>query len=142
MSYYFAILGSTNEPLYELDIGTYKQNGDGTTNFPEEINELKQFIANASLDVLENIQFRSNQIFFKNIDSYYGYSIYIYLTQGNTKLIILTNCKNHDESIRQFCIEIHEIYVKKILSPFYDTNTAIRSKVFDAKVRQFAKKYL
>lgn len=142
MSYYFAILGSTNEPIYELDIGTYRQNGDGSTNFPEEINELKQFITNASLDILENVQFKSNQIFFKNIDSFYGYSIDIYLTQGNTKFIILTNCKNYDESIRQFFIEINEIYVKKILSPFYDINTPIRSKVFDAKVRQLAKKYL
>lgn len=142
MSYYFVVLGSTNEPLYELDIGTYKQNGDGSVNFPAEIRELKQFIANASLDVLENMQFKTNQIFFKNIDSFYGYANYIYLTQGNTKFILLTNCKNHDESIRQFCIEVNELYVKKLLSPFYDTNTAIRSRVFDAKIRQLAKKYL
>lgn len=142
MSYYFTIIGSTNEPLYELDIGTYKQNGDGSINFPLEIKELKQFIANASLDILENIQFKSNQIFFKNIDSFYGYSNFIFLTQGNIKFLILTNCKNLDESIRQFFIEINEIYVKKLLSPFYDINTPIKSKVFDAKIRLLAKKYL
>jgi hypothetical protein len=142
MSYYFVILGSTNEPLYELDIGTYRQNGDGSVNFIKEIKELKQFIANASLDILENLQFKSNQIFFKNIDSFYGYSNYIFLTQGNTKFIILSNVKNFDESIRQFFIEVNEIYVKKILSPFYDINTPIRSKVYDAKIRGLAKKYL
>lgn len=142
MSYYFAILGSSNAPLYELDIGTYRQNGDGSIHLPVEINELKQFIANASLDILESLQFKSDRIFFKNIDSFYGYSILIYLTQGNTKFIILTNCKNLEENIRQFCIEMNEIYVKKILSPFYELNSPIRSKVFDLKVRQLAKKYL
>ena len=142
MSYYFVILGSTNDPIYELDIGTYKQNKDGKTNLPPEINQLKQFIANAALDILESVQFKSKQHFFSNIDAFYGYATYIYLTQGNTKFILLTNCKNADESMRQFCIEIHELYVKKLMSPFYDFNSPIRSKVFDSKVRQLAKKYL
>lgn len=145
MSYYFTILGSNNNPLYELDIGTYKHSQNGKTNFPPEINELKQLITNASLDVLESMQFNKNQIFYKNIDSFYGYSVSTFLTQGNTKLIMLSDNSDDvtgDDSIRQFCIEVHELYVKKVLSPFYDANTPIRSNVFDAKIRALAKKYL
>lgn len=145
MSYYFTILGSNNRPLYELDIGTYKHSHNGKTNFPPEIDELKQLISNASLDVLESMQFTKNQIFFKNIDSFYGYSVSIFLTQGNTKFIILSDNSDTmtgDDSIRQFCIEVNEIYVKKLLSPFYDANSTIRSKTFDTKIRNIAKKYL
>ncbi|KAG7812129.1 hypothetical protein KL921_001361 [Ogataea angusta] len=142
MSYYFAILGTNDSPLYELEIGTYKQSGDGKPNFPIEIKELQQFIVNASLDILQDQQFKINQIFFKNLDSFYGYQVYSYLTQGNIKFIISTNVKNQDESIRQFFIEVNELYVKNLLSPFYNVNDPIRSVGFDSRVCLLAKKYL
>ncbi|ODV86370.1 hypothetical protein CANARDRAFT_231977 [[Candida] arabinofermentans NRRL YB-2248] len=142
MSYYFTIIGTNDTPIYELEIGTYKQSGDGKPNFPIEIKEIQQFIVNASLDILQDVQFKSNQIFTKNLDSFYGYQIYSFLTQGNCKFLISTNAKNHDESIRQFFIEINELYVKNLLSPFYNLNDPIRSTGFDSRVRMLAKKYL
>lgn len=143
MSYYFTILGSTDTPLYELDIGTYKQSqGDGSVSFPVEIDQLKQFIVNGSLDILQDVQFKSNQIFFKNLDSFYGYNILAFLTQGNAKFMILTNTKVNDESIRQFFIELNELFVKKILSPFYKVNSPITDIQFDQRVKLLAKKYL
>ncbi|KAG7881884.1 hypothetical protein KL905_000631 [Ogataea polymorpha] len=142
MSYYFAIIGTNDGPLYELEIGTYKQSGDGKPNFPVEIKELQQFIVNASLDILQDQQFKNNQIFFKNLDAFYGYQVYSYLTQGNIKFIISTNVKNQDESIRQFFIEVNELYVKNLLSPFYNVNDPIRSAGFDSRVCLLAKKYL
>ncbi|GMM44088.1 TRAPP subunit [Pichia kluyveri] len=142
MSYYLTIIGSNNAPVYELDIGSYKQNSNGIFKFPDNINNLKQFIANSSLDILENIQFNSQQHYFNNIDSFYGYSTFIFLTQSNIKYIILTNSKNLDESIRQFFIELNELYLKKLLSPFYDYNSPINSKFFTTRVKNIAKKYL
>lgn len=143
MSYYFTILGSNDAPLYELDIGSYKQSqGGGIVAFPVEIDQLKQFIVNASLDILQDTQFKTNQIFFKNLDSFYGYSILAFLTQGNAKFLILTNTKVNDESIRQFFIELNELFVKKILSPFYKINSPITDTQFDLRVRLLAKKYL
>ncbi|VEU24120.1 DEKNAAC105358 [Brettanomyces naardenensis] len=142
MSYYFAIVGTNDAPIYELEIGTYHQSGDGTPHLPKEIHELEQFIVNGSLDILQDAQFKSSSIFFKNIDSFYGYQVSAYLTQGNGKLLVLTDLKNHDESLRQFLIEINELYVKNLLNPFYKINDPIRSPSFDSRVRTLAKRYL
>lgn len=142
MSYYFSIVGTNDTPLYELEIGTYHQSGDGTPHIAPEIKELEQFIVNASLDVLQDAQFKDNSIFTKKLDSFYGYQIISYLTQGNAKFLVLTDVKNHMESIRQFLIEINELYVKHLLNPFYRPNNAITSAEFDSRVRALAKRYL
>ncbi|GME85139.1 unnamed protein product [Ambrosiozyma monospora] len=142
MSYYFAIIGTNDSPVYELEIGTYKQSGDGKPNLPADIKELEQFILNSSLDTLESLQFKSNQIYTKNLDSFYGFTIFSYLTQGNAKFMILTDLAKNDESIRQFLIEINELYVKNLLNPFYNLNDPIKGANFDSRVRVLAKKYL
>ncbi|QPG75080.1 hypothetical protein FOA43_002420 [Brettanomyces nanus] len=142
MSYYFSIIGNNDAPLYELEIGTYHQSGDGTPHLPKEIHQLEQFIVNSSLDILQDIQFKNNAIFTKNLDNFYGYQIFSYLTQGNAKFIILTDLKSHDESLRQFLIEINELYVKTLLNPFYTVNNPITSSGFDTRVRLLARKYL
>ncbi len=142
MSYYFAIIGTNDAPVYELEIGTYRQSGNGVPHLPNELQELEQFVLNSSLDILQNIQFKDTGLFSKNLDSFYGYKILSYLTQGNGKFLIMTDLKNHDESIRQFFIEIHELYVRNMLNPFYEVNQPIRSADFDMRVRALAKRYL
>lgn len=142
MSYYFTIIGTDDTPVYELEIGTYHQSGNGTPHLPKELREMEQFIVNSSLDILQDKQFKNNKIFTKDLDSLYGYQICSYLTQGNGKFMILTDLKNREESIRQFFIEIHELYVKNLLNPFYQINAPITSELFDSRVRTLAKRYL
>jgi trafficking protein particle complex subunit 2 len=56
MSYYFAIIGTKDAPLFEHEMGTYKQSGDGIPRFRDEIRHLNQFIVHASLDIVEEVQ--------------------------------------------------------------------------------------
>ena len=41
-----------------------------------------------------------------------------------------------------FLSEVHELYVKVLLNPFYEPNTRIKSASFDARVKQSAQSHL
>ncbi|GMM30945.1 TRAPP subunit [Martiniozyma asiatica (nom. inval.)] len=127
MSYYICVLGTTDCPLYELQVNT---------PIPA-ILELRQFIANAALDVLP----RTSALFYPNVDIFYGYSVNIFHSQAGTKFVILSDSKSI-EIIRLFCIELHEIYVKRIMSPFYKINSPLSDSSFDSQVRALVKKHL
>ena len=62
MSYYFCIVGSKDNPLFELEFGTSKQGGDGVARFPAEARHLNQFIVHSSLDIVEEVQWLNNQM--------------------------------------------------------------------------------
>ena len=63
MSYYFAIIGTKDNPLFELEFGTSKQGGDGAARFPLEARHLNQFIVHASLDVVEEVQWLNKEMY-------------------------------------------------------------------------------
>ena len=63
------------------------------------------------------------------------------LSYGHTKFILLHENKN-DEATKQFFFEVYELYLKRILNPFYKINTPIKCNNFDLRVKQIAKKHL
>lgn len=62
MSYYFCIVGTKDNPLFELEFGTSKQGGDGVARFSQEARRLNPFIVHSSLDVVDEMQFLNNQM--------------------------------------------------------------------------------
>jgi hypothetical protein len=62
MSYYFCIIGTRDNPLFEVEFGTSKQGGDGVARFPAEAKQLNPFIVHASLDIVEEVQWFNNQM--------------------------------------------------------------------------------
>lgn len=62
MSYYFTIVGTRDNPLFEFEFGTSKAGGDGVPRFSAEARQLNPFIIHASLDVVEEVQWLSNQL--------------------------------------------------------------------------------
>ena len=62
MSYYFAIIGTQDNPLFEYEFGTSKQGGDGQPRFSEATRHLNQFILHSSLDIVEEVQWTTNQL--------------------------------------------------------------------------------
>lgn len=62
MSYYFCIIGTKDNPLFEYEFGTSKLSGDGQARFPPEARHLNQFVVHSSLDVVEDVQWGSNQM--------------------------------------------------------------------------------
>ncbi len=63
MSYYFAIIGTQDNPLFEYEFGTSKQGGDGAARFAEQARHVNQFIVHSSLDIVEEVQWASGQMY-------------------------------------------------------------------------------
>jgi hypothetical protein len=63
MSYYFAIIGTQDNPLFEYEFGTSKQGGDGVARFPEQARHMNQFIVHSSLDIVEEVQWAAGQMY-------------------------------------------------------------------------------
>lgn len=63
MSYYFAIIGTQDNPLFEYEFGTSKQGGDGQSRFTEQVRHLNQFILHSSLDIAEEVQWAHGQMY-------------------------------------------------------------------------------
>ncbi|EPQ59551.1 Sedlin [Gloeophyllum trabeum ATCC 11539] len=100
-----------------------------------------QMIANASLDVIEEVMRRDSAMYLKSVDKFNEWTVSAFVTPGNFKFILLHESKN-DDGIRSFFNEVWELYVKTLLNPFHTMHTPIRSPVFDSRVRASAKKYL
>lgn len=55
--------------------------------------------------------------------------------------MLLHDGRNED-GIRGFCTEVHELYTKLLLNPFYAPHSRIDSRDFDVRVRAAARRYL
>lgn len=65
MSYYFAIVGTQDNPLFEFEFGTSKQGGDGQPKFAEASRHLNQIVMHSSLDIAEEVQWSHGQMYAK-----------------------------------------------------------------------------
>ncbi len=63
MSYYFCIVGTYDQPLFELEFGTSKQGGDGVARFSQEARHMNPFIVHSSLDFVDEMQWTNNQMY-------------------------------------------------------------------------------
>ncbi|KAI3336454.1 Sedlin [Xylariaceae sp. AK1471] len=166
MSYYFVIVGTQDNPLFEHEFGTSKAGGDGQARFPEQARHMNQFIVHSSLDIVEEVQWGTGQMYLKCIDRFFNNYISCFLTGGNVKFMLLhqppssvssttTNPRSStstiaanptspqtEEAVRAFMLEVYESWVKTIMSPFYRVNMEVRSPVFRQRVAAAGRKYL
>ncbi|KAI9781680.1 MAG: TRAPP subunit [Candelina submexicana] len=189
MSYYFAIVGTKDNPLFDHEFGTSKQGGDGVARFREEARHMNQFIVHSSLDIVEEVQWGNGQMYalefhpymvdlivlvgdcyydryLKVVDRFHNNYISCFLTGGNIKFLLLhapstptpttaTNTSRSstsvaanptapatEEAIRQFMMDVYEVWVKTLMNPFYSPDMEIRSSIFRSRVAAAGKKYL
>ncbi|CAD0082233.1 unnamed protein product [Aureobasidium vineae] len=112
MSYYFTIIGTRDNPLFEHEFGTSKAGGDGIARFRDEARHMNQFIVHSSLDIVEEVQWGNNGL------------------------------AQTEEAVRQFMTDVYEAWIKCIMNPFYVVNAPVTSPVFRGRVAAAAKKYL
>lgn len=67
MSYYFCIIGTRDNPLFDLEFGTSKGSGDGNARFKEEAKHMNQFIVHAALDMVEDIQWANRDLYERSL---------------------------------------------------------------------------
>ncbi|KAJ1935108.1 TRAPP subunit [Linderina pennispora] len=131
LTFYFAIVGTNDSPLYEAEFGVRR----------DENKHLNQFIAHAALDLVDDAQFMSNSCYLKTVDRYNEWNVSAYVTPTNVRLMLLHENKAED-SIKGFFTDCHELYLKTLLNPFYEPNAPIQAQAFDTKVHALARKYL
>ncbi|KAL1590543.1 hypothetical protein WHR41_00952 [Cladosporium halotolerans] len=91
MSYYFTIIGTKDNPLFEHEFGTSKPGGDGTAKFREEAAHMNQFIVHAALDMVEEVQWGTKDLYLKKVDTFQNNHIHTFITGGNVKFMLLMN---------------------------------------------------
>ncbi|KAH8113412.1 transport protein particle complex subunit [Phellopilus nigrolimitatus] len=131
-----ALSGATS-PAYNQTAGG---NGVGVARGGQDRHVI-QMIANASLDVIEDVMRREGAMYLKAVDKFNEWTVSAFVTPGNMKFILLHEGKN-DDGIRAFFMDVWELYVKTLLNPFHSAYTPIRSTVFDTRVRASAKRHL
>lgn len=156
-SYYFTIIGTRDNPVYELEFSSFKgapssQVVPGVSQFSASVKEILPFISHSSLDLIEDSQWTLNQFYLGKIDLFYGLLVNAFITQGNIKFVLcfdangntgpFPSSKNDDNSIKQFFSEAYDLYTKCLLNPFYSVNDAITSPDFDMRLKSLARKYL
>ncbi|CEF70662.1 Probable trafficking protein particle complex subunit 2 [Strongyloides ratti] len=119
--YYFAIVGHQDQPLFEMDFPVVD--------------------AHASLDVVDELIKTSPNMYLKCIDKFNEWNISVFVTASRIRFLILHTHKN-DDGIKQFFHEMYETYIKYLMNPFYEINTAITSFAFENKALFFGRKYL
>jgi hypothetical protein len=62
MSFYLAIIGTKDNPLFEHEFGTSKQGGDGIARFRDEARRVNGLIVHSSLDIVEEVQWASGNM--------------------------------------------------------------------------------
>ncbi|KHO00683.1 Sedlin [Metarhizium album ARSEF 1941] len=163
MSYYFAIVGAQDNPLFEYEFGTSKQGGDGHSRFSDQLRPLNQFILHSSLDIAEEVQWAQGQMYLKCIDKFFNNYISCFVTGANVKFLLLhqpvvpTSTSSSrsstaiganptspatEEAIKMFFTEVYDNWVKAVMNPFYRANTDVASPVFRARVAAAGRKYL
>jgi hypothetical protein len=58
------------------------------------------------------------------------------------RFLLLHDQKTDEAIIKAFFYEVYELYIKVLLNPFYEKNSAITSKLFDERVRTLGDKYI
>ncbi|KAG9455553.1 hypothetical protein H6P81_000061 [Aristolochia fimbriata] len=114
-------------PIYEAEVGSAVKK--------EEAAHQHQFILHAALDIVQDLAWTTSAMFLKAMDRFNDLAVSVYVTAGH----ILSM---HDDGIKSFFQEVHELYIKILVNPLYLPGSRITSSHFDTKVRALARKYL
>ena len=104
MSYYFVIVGTQDNPLFEHEFGTSKQGGDGAAHFADQARSMNQFVVHSSLDVLEEVQWSTGQMCvpFVSLRPYFRQKLHFPEAQQ-----ALTSCPQVPQAHRPLLQQLH-----------------------------------
>ncbi|KRX73584.1 Sedlin, region [Trichinella nativa] len=130
--YYFAIVDMNDRLMFELNIS--KKN-----DFDSML--LKQLIAHASLDIVDEAAAEQSHMMIKQVEKYNEWNISAFVTSSGVRFLMLHTAKN-DEGIKNFFIEIYEMYIKLAMNPFHRIGEKIESPAFHKRAQLYGRKYL
>ena len=134
MKHFFCIIAKGDVPIYQTSLSA--------TASKMQKDDLVQFILHASLDAVDAKLWSTPTMYLKTVDKFNDVSISAFVTAGHIKFLLLHDPHKDDLILKAFFYEVYELYIKVIVNPFYEKNSAITSKIFDEKVRALGDKYL
>ncbi|CAO3610189.1 unnamed protein product [Mucor hiemalis] len=132
-NYYFAIVGATDNPIYETEIVPSSRSS--------AFIDSNRFIIHAALDVVEEYQWNTQAMYLKSIDKFNEFYVSCFVTAGSVKFMLLHDQKSED-SIKTFFTEVYELYIKILMNPFYEKNSTITNPSFDNRIKLVARRFL
>eukprot|EP00930_Biecheleria_cincta_P060202 TRINITY_DN45896_c0_g1_i1.p1 TRINITY_DN45896_c0_g1~~TRINITY_DN45896_c0_g1_i1.p1 ORF type:complete len:158 (-),score=27.59 TRINITY_DN45896_c0_g1_i1:23-463(-) len=124
--YVLIIIGKDDSPIYEADLSS-----DGHR---EDSPHLDQFIISAALDIVDETVWTTSSMFVRVVDKFNDFHVSGYCTAGHVKMMLLHKARNED-AIRAFFAEVHDLFIKAMMSPFQTPDQRIESPEFDKRVR-------
>jgi len=137
-NYYLVIVGKSDNPIYELE---YSTRGNEK---PSEHRYLTQFIAHASLDLVDEYVWTTSQMYLKCVDKFNEWYVQAFVGgSARVRLLLLHDAHRIDDhNIKSLFQELYELYTKFALNPLYTHHTPIKSTIFDKKAHSLVRKYL
>jgi hypothetical protein len=129
----FLIVGR-NEPLYSAEFSSSK------TPTSDSVTRQNNFVMHSALDMVDKNAWVNNNMYLKVVDKVNHQMVSVFLTAGHVKFMIL-HCGKSDDLVKNFFLDVHELYVKLSMNPFYQFDTSIDSKDFDSRVRAAGRRY-
>lgn len=114
-------------PIYEHVVGEPTLSEEGPNGYP--------FVMHAALDMVDANLWKSGQMNLKRVDAFQGKNIYAYATASNVVLLLMHDSGN-EEDVSYFFKEVHELYIKLIMNPFYVHGGLIKSRAFESNVHK------
>lgn len=136
-----AIVGKNDIPIYEHDFLP----PSGTSVPTDRTPYIQELVLHAALDNIEDQQWLASSSttpgLLKNVDRFNRMSVTALVTAGNAKLLLLhSENRPSEESIRLFLLEIAGLYTKVMLNPLRDADDRITSQHFHSAVLAAARR--
>ena len=128
------IIGAS-DPLYETILSPLKH----ADIKADDLHYLHQFVLHSSLDMVQSAMNSNTSTYLKVVDRFNNSQVSAYVTPGGATFLLLHSGKGED-SVRQFFIEVHELYVKHTLNPLIQLDAPIVSPKFDELVHKVAQR--
>ncbi|KAJ3295266.1 TRAPP subunit, partial [Rhizoclosmatium sp. JEL0117] len=135
---YLVIVGTRDNPLYELEVYTTQQKQQQQRDAQGEQKHLNQFIAHSALDIVDESMWGTKEMYLKVVDRFNDHHVSSYITPSGAKFMLVHDAQPGD--VRSFFVDLHELYIKVLLNPFTEINGVITSQQFDTKVKGIARR--
>lgn len=76
------------------------------------------------------------------VDTFGSSSVSTFISPGNLRIMVMYDGAKSEDALKHFFTDVHALYLKHLLNPFYKPHTAIESPEFDARVKALARRYL
>ncbi|KAG2763444.1 hypothetical protein PC129_g15997 [Phytophthora cactorum] len=104
----FVVVGS-KEPLYKMEMRARR----------EESAHVDEFVLHAALDLVDELMWTTPAMALKVVDRFNDQLVSAFVTASGVKFLLLHETRN-DDTVKAFFHEVHELYVKLLMNPFYE----------------------